>query len=61
MYREFADFVVCTFPNDKPTFYIERVEVDSDFLANCIMKSGDFYKAGWHHARIVGQMVYQKY
>ena len=43
---EFADFVVCTFPNDKPTFYIERIEVDSDFLANCIMKSGDFYKVG---------------
>ena len=43
---EFADFVVCTFPNDKPTFYIERIEVDSDFLANCIMKSGDFYKIG---------------
>ena len=40
--------VVCTFPNDKPTFYIEQIEVDSDFLANCIVKSGDhdFHKVG---------------
>ena len=41
---EFADFVVCTFPYDKPTLYIYWIEIDCDFGANCIMKSGYFYK-----------------
>ena len=35
---------LCTFPDDKPTLYIVQIEIDCDFVANCIMKSGDFYK-----------------
>ena len=31
---EFADFVVCTFTDDKPTLYIERIKIDCDFVAN---------------------------
>lgn len=41
---EFADFVVSTFPDDRPTLYIERIEIDCNFVANCTLKSGDFYK-----------------
>ena len=41
---EFGDFIVCTFPNDTPTLFRQRIEMDVDFLSQCIMKSGDLYK-----------------
>ena len=41
---EFADFIFCTFPNDTTTLFMQRIEIDGDFLSSCIMKSGNFYK-----------------
>ena len=41
---EFGDFIVCTFLNDTRTLFMQRIEIDVDFLTQCIMKSGDFYK-----------------
>ena len=41
---ELADFVVCTFPNDTPTLFIQRIKIDEDFLLSCIEKSRDLYK-----------------
>ena len=41
---EFGDFIVCTLPNDTPTLFRQRIEMDVDFLSQCIMKSGDFCK-----------------
>jgi len=42
--REFADFVVCTFPDDVPTITVQGILIDEDFLVSCVKKSGDFYK-----------------
>ena len=41
---EFVNFIVCTFPNDTTTLFMQRIEIDGDFLSSCIMKSDDFYK-----------------
>lgn len=42
---QFADFVVCTFPNDTPTLCIQRIKIiDEDFLSSCIEKSRDLHK-----------------
>ena len=40
----YADFVVCTFPNDVPTITIERISIDVDFLveSNLLSKPGTF-------------------
>ena len=40
---EYADFVVCTFPNDVATINVERIYVDEDFLVESIVKAGQFY------------------
>ena len=40
---EFADFVVCTFPNDTATINIERIYLDEDFLVESIVQAGQFY------------------
>lgn len=42
---EFADFVVCTFPNKKPSLFVTRIDIDPDFISNCIDESGTFYRA----------------
>ena len=42
---ELGDFIVCTFPNDMPTLFMQRIEIDVDFMTQCIIKSGGFYKA----------------
>ena len=39
----FADFVVCTFPNDTATINIEWICVDEDFLVESIVQAGQFY------------------
>ena len=36
---DFGDFIVCTFPNDTPTLFMQQIEIDVDFLTQCIMRS----------------------
>ena len=38
-----VDFVVCTFPNDKPVIAVERIYPDVDFLETSIVQAGHFY------------------
>ena len=41
---EFADFVVCTFPNNIPTLSVERITVDKEFVDACIEQASQFFK-----------------
>ena len=43
---EFADFVVCTFPNNIPTLSIERITLDQEFVNTCIEQASQFFKVG---------------
>jgi len=40
----FADFVVCTFPNEKPSLSVTRINYDPEFLSKCIEESVNFYR-----------------
>ena len=41
---EFADFVVCTFPNNIPTLSVERISLDEEFVDACIEQASQFFK-----------------
>ena len=41
---ESADFVVCTFPNKKPSLFVTRIDIDVEFMSRCIDESCDFYR-----------------
>ena len=40
---DYADFVVCTFPDNIPTINIERMYPDEDFIVENVVKAGQFY------------------
>ena len=41
---EYADFVVCTFPEDnKPVIHVERIMADIEFWSQCVKKSTEFF------------------
>jgi len=39
----YADFVICTYPNNVPTITIDRISPDTDFLVQSIVQAGYFY------------------
>ena len=41
---EFADFVVCTFPNNIPTLSVERISLDEEFVDACIEQASQIFK-----------------
>lgn len=40
---DFADFVVCTFPNCIPTLHVERIQIDDEFMVDCVEKATQFF------------------
>ena len=40
----FADFVVCTFPNEKPSLFVTRIDYNPEFLSRCVEESINFYR-----------------